>query len=329
MLIQKLIFAFFVTVISCSANSASFDCSQASRKIEVIICSDSRISELDEMLGYIYTEALKRDVSVRASQREWIKGRNACDDDRSCIIDAYEKRIQEVQVFLLALDRSVEKNDIGGLPEHMNETRLQYEDDVRKNELLPRETEPLPTRSAEIVTDSEGHGSGFVSLHELTGGAQNKFSDSDNDTPNPNIKMGSLVEEPILKYEPALEERGKTSDSSSSSEKMSNDEALFTLLIIAAPIIILFIWVINGYRRKCPSCERWFAGKRLSKDLLDVQNRFKTVTRHDKQKDREGKLIKVVERQEQVAYQVSTFLETYRCKHCQWEWARTSQSQNG
>ncbi len=67
-----------------SAYAASFDCSLAKTRVEVMICADPALSELDLKMANGYAGALndesdpggKRALQLR--QKEWLKQRNAC-----------------------------------------------------------------------------------------------------------------------------------------------------------------------------------------------------------------------------------------------------------
>lgn len=84
----------------------SFDCSEAQSRVEDLICADDDLARLDRRLAERYAAAIEAagrldaeaDVALdnlRATQRGWIKGRNACwtsDDLRACVSTAYLER---------------------------------------------------------------------------------------------------------------------------------------------------------------------------------------------------------------------------------------------
>jgi S1-C subfamily serine protease len=79
------------------SRAASFDCSHASSKDEILICSDSDLSELDEELGRTY-EALRAELTgqqwkpLQTNQRHWIERRNVgCQLDRDTMITSQNK----------------------------------------------------------------------------------------------------------------------------------------------------------------------------------------------------------------------------------------------
>jgi len=84
------------------ANSASFDCTKASTRIEKSICKDEDLSKLDELLLKNYKQYLKSSnpddrSSVKKQQRQWLKDRTSkCDSVYQCI-DTYAKRIKSIK----------------------------------------------------------------------------------------------------------------------------------------------------------------------------------------------------------------------------------------
>lgn len=88
------------------AAGPSFDCARAATGgIEAMICADPELTELDRALASVYGQAAQKAVNeqpplLKAEQRGWIKGRNACwksDDKRRCAADSYSLRIAELQ----------------------------------------------------------------------------------------------------------------------------------------------------------------------------------------------------------------------------------------
>ena len=85
--------------------AASFDCRKAFSRIEKAICSDARLNDLDNQLGYLYREVKNSignphyvDQFVRES-RKWLKERNRC-RNRNCIRQKYHNRITQLQSML-------------------------------------------------------------------------------------------------------------------------------------------------------------------------------------------------------------------------------------
>lgn len=89
-----------------SSGGPAFDCyGAAPGSIEEMICEDDELSALDRKLSVVYAAAAQKagdtqPLVLRAEQRGWIKGRDACwkaDDTRACVQDAYQRRIVELQ----------------------------------------------------------------------------------------------------------------------------------------------------------------------------------------------------------------------------------------
>lgn len=84
-----------------SARAASFDCKKAATPTEKLICSNSRLDELDTKLDHIYRFILDHSSpnshpAVVAAQRSWLsRTRNKCGDE-NCLIDAYISRIDDL-----------------------------------------------------------------------------------------------------------------------------------------------------------------------------------------------------------------------------------------
>ena len=80
--------------------SASFDCAKAKTEIEKQICSNTKLSELDDKLTALYNKVLAQSPvpeDTKEQQREWVKGsRNAC-KDVACLERAYASRISDLE----------------------------------------------------------------------------------------------------------------------------------------------------------------------------------------------------------------------------------------
>jgi uncharacterized protein len=87
------------------AAEPSFDCTKATGSIEEMICQDEQLADLDRQLSEVYHIAESKAVNehppvLKAEQRGWIKGRNACwkgNDPRACTETEYRRRIAELQ----------------------------------------------------------------------------------------------------------------------------------------------------------------------------------------------------------------------------------------
>ncbi|MGH8374240.1 MAG: lysozyme inhibitor LprI family protein [Pseudomonas sp.] len=81
---------------STPAIAASFDCGQASSKIEKLICSTPETADADRRLAAAYRTATAKSndpTALKQQQRDWMKERNAC-ADAACLVSATEARIQ-------------------------------------------------------------------------------------------------------------------------------------------------------------------------------------------------------------------------------------------
>ncbi len=81
-------------------HSASFDCAKAKTKIEKQICSNTKLSELDDKLTTLYNKVLAQSPvpeDTKEQQREWVKGsRNVC-KDAAGLERAYGSRISDLE----------------------------------------------------------------------------------------------------------------------------------------------------------------------------------------------------------------------------------------
>lgn len=92
-----------------SLPSPSFDCNQGLSTDEATICNDPALPFLDVQLDSLYGEAtsgMGNLDSLRSTQRAWLELRRACSTlpmaaRRQCIQDSYEKRIVELQAYLV------------------------------------------------------------------------------------------------------------------------------------------------------------------------------------------------------------------------------------
>jgi uncharacterized protein len=88
------------------AQDPSFDCGKVEAgSIEAMLCKDERLAAMDHKLAEVYAAASRKAVNehppvLKAEQRGWIKGRNACwkdDDKRRCVENQYIRRIAALQ----------------------------------------------------------------------------------------------------------------------------------------------------------------------------------------------------------------------------------------
>lgn len=95
-----------------AVNAASFDCKKAQSKTEQMICSDPKLSALDEELSAVYKEAsgLVSDPSaMKKAQLEWINQKRSASDNPGDLEAAYLARIEEIR-----LDPRVKRSSMPG-----------------------------------------------------------------------------------------------------------------------------------------------------------------------------------------------------------------------
>lgn len=86
----------------------SFDCAKAESPAEQAVCAEERLAALDRELARLYELALngpnataERSNDLKAFQRGWVKGRNACwkagTEANACVAASYVLRIHELR----------------------------------------------------------------------------------------------------------------------------------------------------------------------------------------------------------------------------------------
>jgi uncharacterized protein len=82
------------------ATAQSFDCSKARMAAEFAICDSQRLSRLDEEMSALYfgLPYVVRE-EIKSSQRRWLRRRNACGYDQTCIEEYYFRRIEVLSQF--------------------------------------------------------------------------------------------------------------------------------------------------------------------------------------------------------------------------------------
>ena len=90
------------------AHAQSFNCRSARTPDEIAICSDARLSQLDERLSsrfYRLRETLSGADQARLDRDEgnWLRARRRCGGNRACIAGAYRARLAELSGRPIAL----------------------------------------------------------------------------------------------------------------------------------------------------------------------------------------------------------------------------------
>lgn len=87
------------------AHAASFDCSKSKKQIftntEVLICADSRLSDLDEELAVTYKktrDSVQDKEGLKKNQLAWLKSVRIC-ETVECLIASYEERIKTLSQY--------------------------------------------------------------------------------------------------------------------------------------------------------------------------------------------------------------------------------------
>lgn len=90
---------FILSMMACSTSyAASFDCNTVDSGVEKMICSDHKLSRLDDYLSQNYKIAMgpampeEAKSKIRKSQIDWLNKRNAC-TDAQCIERMYSKQM--------------------------------------------------------------------------------------------------------------------------------------------------------------------------------------------------------------------------------------------
>jgi len=85
---------------SLPANAQSFSCAMAAQPAEFAICNDENLVILDEKLGEVFASKFINASTSPARQavtkehNEWMKQRNACGTDFTCLNLKYQDRIK-------------------------------------------------------------------------------------------------------------------------------------------------------------------------------------------------------------------------------------------
>lgn len=82
----------------------SFDCAKAGTAPERAICSDIALARLDRALTGAYSRRLNVSIgddasAIKKAQRAWLKGRNGCGGDVSCLSSAYDERLKVLETW--------------------------------------------------------------------------------------------------------------------------------------------------------------------------------------------------------------------------------------
>ena len=80
------------------AMANAMDCSKAANAVENTICANNVLYELDAQMGTVYRGLMKASVEaqpeLKRTQRLWLKARNGCVEDVTCLDQHYRERLQ-------------------------------------------------------------------------------------------------------------------------------------------------------------------------------------------------------------------------------------------
>ena len=88
-------------ILPTAASAASFDCRRAGTATERTICGNLGLNDRDVRMAQLY-DIVRRLVpmgtrgAIMDRQTVWLRERNRCGGDRTCIGQAYDRRIREL-----------------------------------------------------------------------------------------------------------------------------------------------------------------------------------------------------------------------------------------
>ncbi|HIE4192092.1 MULTISPECIES: lysozyme inhibitor LprI family protein [Burkholderia] len=91
-----------------AAHAAGFDCAKAASPTEKTICANPALSKLDGELSTAWKRALAQGgdtAALKQAQLKWLKQRDQCGGDASCLRDRYRERLASLNGTPLAADR--------------------------------------------------------------------------------------------------------------------------------------------------------------------------------------------------------------------------------
>lgn len=97
-----------------AAAAPSFDCAKAGNKVEKSICASDELSQLDMQMAKAYSD-FRNSVSesdavlLKQEQIRWVKKRNRCGSSKDCLQQAYQSRINGLELGVIRLSFSSQK----------------------------------------------------------------------------------------------------------------------------------------------------------------------------------------------------------------------------
>jgi uncharacterized protein len=96
------VLSILLTSVRQPVQAASFDCAKAETADEKTVCADRALNDLDFEMSVLYTQ-LKPLLGMGArgdmedAQVAWLKRREGCGSDRTCLSKAYEDRLLQLR----------------------------------------------------------------------------------------------------------------------------------------------------------------------------------------------------------------------------------------
>lgn len=100
--------AALLMLVPVAAQAAGFDCGKAASPTEKTICANPALSKLDGDLSAAWKRTLAKGgdtAAPKAAQLKWLKQRDQCGSDASCLGDRYRERLASLNGTPLAADR--------------------------------------------------------------------------------------------------------------------------------------------------------------------------------------------------------------------------------
>ncbi|HTH73139.1 MAG TPA: lysozyme inhibitor LprI family protein [Trinickia sp.] len=91
-----------------ASRAASFDCAKAASPTEKTICATPALSRLDSDLAAAWKAAIAQShdaAALKNAQRQWLRLRDACGEDKACVSDRYHERLAALTGAPLAANR--------------------------------------------------------------------------------------------------------------------------------------------------------------------------------------------------------------------------------
>ncbi|GEM_PF-3352884 len=176
---------------------------------------------------------------------------------------------------------------------------------IENNEVFIRHAHGLATLPIESLPEDWSRGSGARDRGDSAGTGRSERAKGER---SPNSEGGRP---------------GKSTRSAADSLELREKIYFFTFLLCLGFLIFTAI----GFSNSCPSCKKWWSKKFRFKSEIGRANRYKTITRTDIQKDRDGKVTGTVERQEQVHVTVVSYENHWSCRRCHHTWVTFTESE--